>query len=329
MIIVTGGAGFIGSALVWKLNQQGVTDLVVADHFDNGPKWKNLVKRRVAKFLHKDELFDWLEGEGRRLSIDAIFHMGASSSTTEIDVDYLVRNNINYTMRLWTYCTEYGVPFIYASSASTYGDGERGFDDNVAGIPDLRPQHPYGFSKQKFDDWAIQQVRQPPFWAGLKFFNVYGPQEYHKGSQSSVVYQFVPQVKATHAIKLFKSYREGFADGEQARDFVYVKDCVDIMWHLYQKGSRGADSGIYNVGSGKARTFVDLARAVFQSMEIKPEKLDFIDMPEVLRGQYQYFTEAKLDRLRQSGGYTAPMTSLEDGVRDYVRGYLLSDDAYL
>lgn len=329
MIIVTGGAGFIGSALVWRLNQEGISDIVVVDRLGNGPKWKNLNKRRVAAFVHKDELFDWLEGDGARESIDAIFHMGASSATTETDVDYLVRNNINYSVRLWNYCAQYGIPFIYASSASTYGAGEHGFDDDPSGVPVLRPEHPYGFSKQKFDDWVIRQERTPPFWAGLKFFNVYGPQEYHKGNQSSVIFQFLPQVKNTGTIKLFKSYKEGVADGEQKRDFVYVKDCVDVIWHLYKNGGTRAESGIYNVGSGKARSFADLARAVFQAMNVKPERLEFIDMPPALRNQYQYFTEAPLERLRRRTGYEKPMTSLEDGVRDYVQGYLLTDDLFL
>lgn len=329
MIIVTGGAGFIGSALVWKLNEAGIDDIVVVDRMGTGAKWKNLAKRRVGLILHKDELFAWLDAEGARRSVDAIFHLGASSATTETDVDYLVRNNLNYTVRLWTYCADYGVPFIYASSAATYGDGERGFDDDPRGIPALRPMNPYGFSKQKFDDWAHRQTRTPPFWAGLKFFNVYGPQEYHKGSQSSVINQFVPQVQEVGAIRLFKSYRDGVGHGEQKRDFVYVKDCVDIMWHLYRQGGRGAESGIYNIGSGTARSFADLARAVFRAMEVQPEKLDFIEMPAALRQQYQYFTEASLDRLRRRAGYAAPMTSLEDGVRDYVRGYLLGGDPYL
>lgn len=329
MIIVTGGAGFIGSALVWRLNQEGISDIVVADRLGSGPKWKNLNKRRISAFVYKDALFDWLEGEGSRETIDAVFHLGASSATTESNVDYLVSNNINYSVRLWNHCSQYGIPFIYASSASTYGAGERGFDDDTSLIPLLRPEHPYGFSKQKFDDWVIRQERTPPFWAGLKFFNVYGPQEYHKGCQSSVINQFLPQVRATGTIKLFKSYRDGIAHGEQKRDFVYVKDCIDVMWHLYKNGGARAESGIYNVGSGKARSFADLARAVFKAMDVKPERLDFIEMPAALQNQYQYFTEAPLARLRQRSGYDKPMTSLEDGVRDYVCNYLMTDDAFL
>jgi ADP-L-glycero-D-manno-heptose 6-epimerase len=327
MFIITGGAGFIGSALVWKLNQLGETDILVVDRMGTGAKWKNLTKRHIRTILHKDEFLPWLRAEGPRASIDAIFHLGASSSTTEMDVDYLVRNNLNYSRELWQFCAEYEIPFIYASSAATYGEGERGYVDDPSGIHQLRPLNPYGFSKQKFDAWAMDEKKSPTFWAGLKFFNVYGPQEYHKGSQASVIQQFVPQVQKTGGIKLFKSYREGIPHGEQKRDFVYVKDCVDVMWHLYDKRTT-AKPGIYNVGSGKARAFSELAHAVFKSMDKVP-KLDFVDMPDVLRSQYQYFTEASLDNLRRRAGYAAPMTSLEDGVSDYVRQYLLRDDPFL
>ena len=329
MIIVTGGAGFIGSALVWKLNQQGRTDILVVDRMGTGAKWKNLSKRRIAGILHKDEFFNWLEGEGASTHIEAVFHLGASSSTTEMDVDYLVRNNLNFSMRLWNYCVDVGVPFIYASSAATYGDGTQGFDDDARVIPQLQALNPYGFSKQKFDDIILRHDRQPPFWAGLKFFNVYGPQEYHKGAQSSVLCQWIPQVQSTGKIRLFKSYRPGVADGAQLRDFVYVKDVVEVMWHLFADCGRTADSGIYNVGSGKARSFVDMAKAMFQAMPGTSENIEFVEMPEALRSQYQYFTEATLKNLREKAGYHAPFTSLEDGVSDYVLHYLLADDRYL
>jgi ADP-L-glycero-D-manno-heptose 6-epimerase len=328
MFIVTGGAGFIGSALVWRLNQAGIDDILVVDRMGTGDKWRNLVKRRISQILHKDDLFTWLEREGPRHDIEAVFHLGASSSTTELDVDYLTRNNINYSVRLWQYCTEYGVPFIYASSAATYGAGEAGFVDDPARVDELKPLNPYGFSKQKFDQWARKQDATPPFWAGLKFFNVYGPQEYHKGGQTSVVFQILPQVETTGAVRLFKSYRSDYGHGEQKRDFVYVKDVVDVLWHLYAARNR-AKSGIYNVGSGKARSFADLARAVFAAAGVSPAKLDYIDMPEGLRKQYQYFTEADLTRLREDTGYTGAATSLEDGVRDYVQNYLKADDRYL
>lgn len=329
MIIVTGGAGFIGSALVWKLNQKGRTDILVVDRMGTGEKWKNLAKRRIAGLLHKDEFFSWLEGEGANVHIEAIFHLGASSATTETDVDYLVRNNLNYSLRLWNYCADVGIPFIYASSAATYGDGTHGFDDDEERMKELMALNPYGFSKQKFDDIVLRLERQPPFWAGLKFFNVYGPQEYHKGAQSSVVCQWLPQVQTTGKVRLFKSYRPDIADGAQLRDFVYVKDVVEVLWHLFADGGRKAVSGIYNVGSGTARSFVDLARAMFRVMPGVEGQIEFIPMPEALRAHYQYFTEASLKNLREKAGYHGPFTSLEEGVKDYVSHYLLADDHYL
>lgn len=328
MIVVTGGAGFIGSALIWKLNELGLEDILIADRLGTGTKWKNLAKRRFTGIMHKDDLLPWLTANLSHLDIDAIFHLGASSSTTETDVDYLVRNNLNYSQRLWELCTDYGVPLIYASSASTYGAGELGYDDAPERITSLRPLNPYGFSKQTFDAWAVRQRRKPPFWAGLKFFNVYGPQEYHKGSQSSVVFQFVPQIKQTGVLRLFKSYRPGIAHGEQKRDFVYVKDCVDVMVHLMQHANT-AESGIFNLGSGMAQSFADLGRAVFRAMGISEAKFEWIEMPESLRNHYQYFTEATLTRLREATGYSKPMRQLEDGVDDYVKNYLLKDDPYL
>jgi len=328
MFIVTGGAGFIGSALIWKLNNEGTQDILVVDRMGTGPKWQNLAKRGFSTITHKDELFAWLETNGRRENVDAIFHLGASSATTEMDVDYLVRNNLNYSIRLWHYCVEYGIPMIYASSAATYGSGEAGFKDDHELVPQLRPLNPYGFSKQKFDHWVMQQHRTPPFWAGLKFFNVYGPQEYHKGSQASVIPQFLKQARTDGAIRLFKSYREGCADGDQRRDFVFVKDCIDVMWHLYK--NRGhARSGLYNVGSGEARSFADVARATFAAAEVQGGRLEFIPMPEALRGQYQYFTQADLTNLREHAGYHEPMTGIEAGITDYVRNYLLKDDPFL
>ncbi len=328
MFIVTGGAGFIGSALVWKLNEQGLRDVVIADRMGTGGKWKNLAKRRFTTILHKNELFPWLDVAGARHDVEAVFHLGASSSTTETDVDYLVQNNLNYSIKLWQFCVDHEIPFIYASSAATYGEGELGFVDDPVKMPALRALNPYGFSKQKFDDWVMSQKATPPFWAGLKFFNVYGPQEYHKGSQSSVVPQFVPQVQKTGKIRLFKSYREGVADGQQKRDFVYVKDCVDVMWHLFEH-QRSARAGIYNIGSGQARSWNDLANAVFTAIKVSPAKIEFIDMPENLRTQYQYFTEASLSNLRERCGYKQAMTTLEDGVLDYVQNYLVADDPYL
>jgi ADP-L-glycero-D-manno-heptose 6-epimerase len=328
MIIVTGGAGFIGSAMVWKLNQQGIDDIVIVDHMGDGQKWRNLNKLRFTTVLHKNDLFQWLDDQGPRANIDGVIHMGACSTTTERDVDYLVANNLNYSIWLWNYCVEYQVPFIYASSAATYGGGELGFHDGYEKTDQLQPLNPYGFSKQKFDQWVLKQTKKPPFWAGLKFFNVYGPQEYHKGGQSSVIFQWLPQVKETGAIRLFKSYRDDYRHGEQKRDFVYVKDCTEIMWHFLQNGPKHTP-GIYNVGSGEARTFADLARAVMKAAGKPDGRLEFIDMPPTLINQYQYFTQADLTRLREKGGYRKPMTSIEHGVAEYVGNYLMKDDPYL
>jgi ADP-L-glycero-D-manno-heptose 6-epimerase len=328
MIIVTGGAGFIGSALVWKLNEKGITDIVVVDRMGTGSKWKNLVKRQIADIVHKDEFFSWLEKlpNGRR--IDAIFHMGASSSTSEENMDYLVENNLHYSMRLWSFCVKNKIPLIYASSAATYGAGEHGYTDDPKKNIKLRPINQYGYSKHLFDIWASRQTTTPPFWVGLKFFNVYGPQEYHKGGQASVVYHAFPQVKERNALDLFKSYRPDYAHGDQKRDFIYVKDIVDVLYHLFH-ARRLAVSGIFNLGTGKARTFADLGRAVFKSLGKKKEKFEWIEMPERLKNQYQYFTEASLEELRIRTGYKGKMTSLEDGVFDYVGNYLMKDDPYL
>ncbi len=328
MFIVTGGCGFIGSAIVWKLNQEGIDDIVVVDRLGSAAKWRNLNKLKIRRIVLKDQFFDWLGGDGSRAMIDAVFHMGASSSTTEMDADYLVGNNINFSLKLFEHCAAYDVPLVYASSASTYGDGAQGFDDDPARVDTLQPMHPYGFSKQKFDQWVLNQTHLPPAWAGLKFFNVYGPQEYHKGAQTSVVYQFLPQITATGGLKLFKSNRPDFAHGEQKRDFVYVKDCARVAWHFYAERGR-YKSGIYNVGTGKARTFADLGRAVFRAAKVSPERLEFVDMPEVLKSQYQYFTEASLTNLREHGLYRGEFTGVEDGVTEYVQKYLLSEDRYL
>lgn len=328
MIIVTGGAGFIGSALVWKLNEKKIDDILIVDEMDNGSKWKNLVKRRITNIIHKDQFLTWLEGRPKNHGIDAIFHMGACSSTTETNMDFLVENNVHYSERLWDFCAKNKIPFIYASSAATYGATEAGFSDDPKKSSELRPINQYGYSKQLFDLWVLKQKNQPPFWAGLKFFNVYGPQEYHKGSQASVVYHAFPQIRDKGFLKLFKSYREDVKHGEQRRDFVYVKDIVDVMFHLYQV-QRIAVSGIYNLGSGKARSFADLGRAVFKALGQKKEKFEWIEMPDQLKGQYQYFTEANLDLLRKKTGYKAKMTTLEDGVADYVQNYLVKNDPYL
>ena len=332
MIVITGGAGMIGSLIAWHLNQKlGREDLVIVDHITHEEQWQNLVHRHYIEYLDKDQLFDFLDGNEDGVEIDAIIHMGAISATTERDYNKLVEANIHYSQDLWGWCAEHEVPFFYASSAATYGDGQNGYDD--VSIEKLRPLNGYGYSKHFFDQWALRQVAenapQPPAWAGFKFFNVYGPNEYHKERMASVAFHTFNQVKATGGMKLFKSNKSDFADGMQMRDFVYVKDCADIIVYFFDKatGSKTpCKNGIYNIGTGNARSFKELASAVMHSMDKTPQ-IDFIDMPEDLQGKYQYFTEANVAKLR-AAGYTKAFTSLEDGVKDYVQNYLLSQDKY-
>ena len=285
-------------------------------------QWQNLVKRRYAHYLDKDQLLVWLEG---RKDVEAIIHMGAISATTERDFNKLVADNIQYSQALWAWCAQNKVPFFYASSAATYGDGDAGYDD--ISIENLRPLNGYGYSKHFFDQWVLRQLSEklptPPSWAGFKFFNVYGPNEYHKGRMASVAFHTFHQFSQTGAMKLFKSDQPEVAHGEQQRDFVYVKDCAAIIGHFF--AGKGVN-GIYNIGTGKARTFRDLATNVMTSMNKTPNII-YIDMPEDLKGRYQYFTEAPMAKIR-AAGYTAPMTSLEDGVRDYVQNYLMKPDPY-
>ncbi|MEY4632355.1 MAG: ADP-glyceromanno-heptose 6-epimerase [Pseudomonadota bacterium] len=328
MIVVTGGAGFIGSAFVAHLNEEGQRDIVVADEFGTGHKWRNLAKRQITYALHKDELLSWLGTKTRPAAIQAIVHMGACSTTTEKDVDYLIRNNFNYSVELFQYAAREKIPFVYASSAATYGMGEHGYSDDPQLLSRLRPINPYGYSKHLFDQWVLKQRERPPFWAGLKFFNVYGPQEYHKGGQASVVFHAFPQVRDRGILKLFKSYKDGIGHGEQRRDFVWVKDVVQVISH-FMRPNEAAKSGIYNVGSGEARSFADLGRAVFAAVGKPESKFEWIEMPEDLKAQYQYFTEANLGRLREEGGYTKPFTRLEEGVKEYVSRYLSHVDPFL
>jgi ADP-L-glycero-D-manno-heptose 6-epimerase len=269
---------------------------------------------------------EWLKQNSSK--IDFVFHMGACSTTTESDADYLFDNNVHYSVEIFRVCTEHEIPLVYASSAATYGNGEAGYDDDHNLASSLRPNNKYGYSKYFFDQWMLQQKKRPPLFVGLKFFNVYGPNEYHKGGQASVVYHAFPQVRDRQALNLFKSYEDRYADGEQKRDFVYVKDVVQVMSWFYEH-RHGKHSGIFNVGTGVARSFLELGKAVFTALDMRQPKFDFIEMPESLRKQYQYFTEAKLDRLRVVGGYQKPFMSIEDGVRDYVQGYLSKEDPYL
>lgn len=329
MIVITGGAGMIGSIIAWHLNTKlNRNDLVIVDNLAHESQWQNLVKRQYAQYLQKDQLLEWLQD---RNDIDAVIHMGAISATTERDFNKLVADNIHYSQNLWTWCAAKKVPFFYASSAATYGDGALGYDD--ANIENLRPLNGYGYSKHFFDQWALRQVAenlpQPPAWAGFKFFNVYGPNEFHKERMASVAFHTFNQVQATGGMKLFKSSKPNVADGMQMRDFVYVKDCANIIGHFLNQAviaNKPVSNGIYNIGTGKARSFKDLATAVMQSMGKTPH-IDYIAMPEDLQGKYQYFTEATMVKLR-AAGYSAPFTSLEDGVKDYVQNYLLSEDKY-
>lgn len=332
MIIVTGGAGMIGSAFIWKLNEMGEKDILVVDKLRTEEKWLNIRKREYSDWVDRDNLKEWLSVEENAKKIRAVVHMGACSATTEKDGDYLMDNNYGYSKFLWNFCSERKIKYIYASSAATYGMGELGYNDNISPeeLQKLRPLNKYGYSKKIFDDWAFKQEKTPKQWNGLKFFNVYGPQEYHKGRMASMVFHTFNQYKANGYVKLFKSYKEGFKDGEQLRDFIYIKDVVDIMYFML---THHVESGIYNLGTGKARSFMDLSmatmRAASKKTNLEKEKaVELIPMPEDLRGKYQYFTEAKIEKLR-AAGYTKEMTSLEDGVKDYVENYLSQEDSYL
>jgi ADP-L-glycero-D-manno-heptose 6-epimerase len=323
MIVVTGGAGFIGSAFIWKLNGEGIDNIIVVDELGESEKWKNLVKRRYADYIHKDDFLMMIMSEELPFPVQSIIHMGACSSTTERDADYLMENNYRYTCRLSEWAVKHDVRFIYASSAATYGDGAKGFSDDDDTTKSLQPINMYGYSKQLFDLWALR-LRAEQKIAGVKFFNVFGPNEYHKEDMVSVIYKAFHQIKEKGRVRLFKSHRPDFGDGEQMRDFVYVKDCVDALWWLLNNREV---NGIFNLGSGRARTWNDLIRAVFSAMGLKPE-IEYIDMPEALRDQYQYFTEAKMDKLK-SAGCPAQFGSLEEAVSDYVKGYLQRPDPYL
>ncbi|PJB71500.1 MAG: ADP-glyceromanno-heptose 6-epimerase [Alphaproteobacteria bacterium CG_4_9_14_3_um_filter_47_13] len=328
MIIVTGGTGFIGSNLLAGLQKKGHTDLVVCDWFGEDDKWRNIAKRELRDIVRPELLPDYLDSHTE--DIEAVFHMGAISSTTETDVDLIVERNVVLSRSLWKWCAAHDVRFIYASSAATYGDGSQGFKDDQSSdaLAKLLPLNAYGWSKHVVDRRISRVIRDksepcPPQWAGLKFFNVYGPNEYHKGEQMSVMCKLYPQVVAGAAARLFKSHHPDYEDGGQLRDFVYVDDCVDVMLWLYEHPDV---SGLFNVGTGKARSFKDLAEATFAAAAIKP-KIGYIDMPQTLRGKYQYFTQADMEKLR-AAGYEKPFTELEEGVRRYVHDFLVKEDTY-
>lgn len=323
MYIVTGGAGMIGSALLWKLNSLGIADILVVDNLGSSEKWKNLVNRRYTEYMPRELFLEKLRGDALPDGIAGIFHMGACSATTERDVDYLFRNNYEYTRTLVRYALEKGIRIVNASSAATYGNGDAGFDDDPARLEGLKPLNAYGYSKHLVDLWALRCGLQERF-VSVKFFNVYGPNEYHKGDMQSVVVKAFRQVLETGRIRLFASDRPDYADGEQMRDFIYVKDCVDILWWLMRHGEV---NGLFNLGTGAARTWNDLARALFAAMD-RRETVEYVPLPENLRGKYQYFTEAAMGRLAATG-CPMPACSLEKGVADYVGTYLSGRDMYL
>lgn len=328
MIVVTGGAGFIGSNIVARLTAETAYDVVVCDRLETADlaKWKNLAKHAIADFWSPEELFEQLERHAER--IEAVVHMGAISSTTEPDADLILRTNFTLSRDLWDWCAIRGSRMIYASSAATYGDGETGFndDDDADSLSQLRPLNAYGYSKMLFDQYAVRQAdrdQAPPQWAGLKFFNVYGPNEDHKGGMKSVVAQIWPKVEAGETVTLFRSHNPNYADGGQMRDFVYVDDVVDIIEFLLQSPQV---SGIFNAGSGQARSFADLARATFDAAGKTPS-IDYVDTPLSIRDRYQYFTEARMDRIR-AAGFEGQSTPLEEGVRRYVQDFLATADPY-
>lgn len=321
MIVVTGAAGFIGSCLVRKLNQENFNAVVAVDNFTDPVRNRNLDGLNLKERVTIGDFMHWLDT--RQELVEFIFHIGAITDTSEFDTEKLNRFNTQYTKDIWARCIRHQIPLIYASSAATYGLGELGYSDDEALIPRLRPLNPYGQSKQDFDVWAIQQKDQPFFWVGLKFFNVYGPNEYHKGRMASVIWHAYNQILKTGKMKLFRSHNTAYKDGEQMRDFVYVHDVVDVCYWLMHHRK---NSGIYNLGSGKARTFLDLVRSVFRAMG-KPEQIEYIDTPADIRDKYQYFTEADMQKLR-SIGYPTPFHSLEEGTTDYVRNYLMKPDLH-
>lgn len=323
LYVVTGGAGFIGSAFVARLNQAGITNIVIVDALGTDTKWKNLINLQYSEFFHKDEFLRYIEDDFLPTNIKAIIHLGACSATTEKDADFLMDNNFKYTRSLATYCLEKNIRFIYASSAATYGLGEKGYSDSDEAVRGLHPLNMYGYSKQLFDLWALDNGVLDRM-VGIKFFNVFGPNEYHKDDMRSMVLKAYEQIKETGKVKLFKSDRVEYKDGEQKRDFVYVKDCVEVMYWLLENESV---NGIFNLGSGQARSWKDLMHAVFTALGKSPQ-IEFIDMPLSLKGQYQYFTEAEMSKLK-GAGYSRPMTTLEESVKDYVSNYLESSGKYL
>jgi ADP-L-glycero-D-manno-heptose 6-epimerase len=321
MIVVTGAAGFIGSVLVGKLNSIGMENILMVDDFSIELKKANWSTKKYSDKMDRAVFLDWFKANASQVSF--VFHIGARTDTTEFDKEIFDELNVNYTKSIWSTCTENNIPLVYASSAATYGGGEQGYADNHAEISSLHPLNPYGWSKQEFDIWALQQTNTPTQWQGLKFFNVYGPNEYHKARMASVIFHAFHQINNTGKVKLFRSHRPDFKDGWQLRDFIYVKDLVNVCVFLMQNK---VQSGIYNLGTGQARSFYDLADSTFKAMDRQTE-IEYVDIPADIRDKYQYFTEAAMSKLIAQG-YTTPFTSLEEGVRDYVSNYLSKNSVY-
>lgn len=327
-IIITGAAGFIGSCMVQYLNAQGLENLILVDDFSFDEKRRNWETKQYTQVIERDELFTWLDES--QTKIDFIIHLGARTDTTEFDYTIHEKLNVQYSKDIWNYCTKQNIPLIYASSAATYGAGELGYNDDHDVIENLKPLNPYGISKNEFDKWALNQPTQPPFWTGLKFFNIYGPNENHKGRMASVIWHSFNQIKQNGVVKLFRSHKEGFNDGEQLRDFVYVIDLLKVMYWMLQTMLNNKwvaqKNGLYNLGTGHARSFYDLAASTFNGLDMEPN-IVFIDMPEDIRDKYQYFTEANMNKL-YSAGYNQKFYSLEEGISEYVRNYLINDIYY-
>lgn len=321
MIVVTGAAGFIGSCLVSKLNKMGFEHIIVVDDFSKKEKEHNLAGKTIGAKIQRNEFINWFKENGEE--IDFVYHIGARTDTTEFDVEIFNELNLNYSKDIWKWCTHFKIPLVYASSAATYGLGEHGYEDNHDIIPKLKPLNPYGDSKNDFDKWVLKQHTHPPFWYGLKFFNVYGPNEFHKGRMASVIFHAYNQISETEAMKLFRSHNPDYKNGEQLRDFVYVKDVVNVCYFLKDKSPT---SGIYNLGSGKARTFLDLVKNTFKAMN-REEDISFIDTPADIRDKYQYYTEANMNKLLAEG-FDDGFHTLEQGVEDYVKNYLIPGKYY-
>lgn len=317
MIVVTGAMGFIGSAFISHLNELGYTDLLVVDDFYQWKKEKNLNGKRIHEYVHRDLFISFFEKAASQ--IDVVFHLGARTDTISEDTAVFDKLNLEYSKKIWNICTRHQIPLVYASSAATYGDGSLGFSDNENLISQLQPMNAYAHSKHQFDLWALSQKETPPHWYGLKFFNVYGPNEYHKKRMASVIFHAFHQIRDSGKLKLFKSHKPEYKDGGQLRDFIYVKDVISMVYDIYDKSP---SSGIYNVGTGTARTFEDLAKATFNALNV-PVDIEYIDIPSDLRDKYQYFTEAEMSKWK-AAGLPLPATSLEEGATDYVKHYLVS-----